>query len=115
MSFSFRHLQRLASAPNARGARSLAPWRFWTALVTVIAFTLLLSSVSAHHHTTAADDQDCAVCSVVSHKVSDLPEVVLPKLVLVLVSYAPHLSLTACDAPVSLSLLPPSRGPPAGA
>ena len=113
MSLRPRLLPQPASAPKMHSTRSLAPWRFWTALVTTVAFVLLLSTVSTHHHATTADDQDCAVCSVVSHKVTDLPEVVLPKLVLVLVSYAPLLVPGTCVARVSASLLPPSRGPPA--
>jgi heme/copper-type cytochrome/quinol oxidase subunit 2 len=114
MSLSIRHLQQPAGAPT-HGMRSLAAWRFWTALVTIVAFVLLLSNISTHHHATSAEDQDCAVCSVVSHKITDLPEVVLPKLVLVIVSFASLLVLRARVARPSVSLLPPSCGPPAGA
>jgi len=114
MSLPIRPLQQPVGA-SRHGMRSLAPWRFWTTLVTIVAFVLLLSNVSTHHHATTADDQDCAICSVVSHKVTDLPEVVLPKLVLVLVSYAPLLVPGTCVARVFTSLLPPSCGPPVAA
>ncbi len=100
---------------NAPRARSLAPWRFWTTIVTIAAFLSLLLTVSSHQHLTQAEDQDCAICSVVSHKLSDPPKVVLPKLVLVLLNFTPFLAFAACKPHVSPSLLPPSCGPPARA
>ena len=103
-----RHLPH-ANAPRAR---RLAPWRFWTTIVTIAAFLSLLLTVSSHHHLTQAEDQDCAICSVVSHKVSDPPAVALPQLVLVLLAFAPFLAFAACKPHVSPSLLPPSCGPP---
>ncbi len=97
---------------NAPRARKLAPWRFWTTIVTIAAFLSLLLTVSSHQHLTQAEDQDCAICSVVSHKVSDTPTVLLPKLILVLLAFAPFLAFAACKPHVSPSLLPPSCGPP---
>ena len=100
---------------NAPRARRLAPWRYWTAIVTIVAFLSLLLTISSHLHLTQAEDQDCAICSVVSHKVSDPPPVSLPTLVLVLLSFAPFLAFAACKPHVSPSLLPPSCGPPSRA
>lgn len=97
---------------NAHRARRVAPWRFWTTIVTIAAFLSLLLAASSHHHLTQAEDHDCAICSVVSHKVSDPPTVVLPQLVLVLQSYAPFLAFAACKPHLSPSLLPPACGPP---
>ena len=97
---------------NAPRARRLAPWRYWTALVTIAAFLSLLVTVSSHVHLTQAEDQDCAICAVVSHKVGDPPAVALPKLVLVLLTFAPFLAFAACKPHVSPLLLPPACGPP---
>ncbi len=97
---------------HATRVRKLAPWRFWTTIVTIAAFLSLLLTVSSHQHLTQAEDQDCAICSVVSHKVSDTPTVLLPKLVLVLLTFAPFLAFAACKPHVSPSLLPPACGPP---
>jgi hypothetical protein len=104
------HSLQHADAPSAR---RVAPWRFWTTIVTIAAFLSLLLTVSSHQHLTQAEDQDCAICSVVSHKVSDTPVVALPQLVLVLLTFAPFLAFAACKPHVSPSLLPPSCGPPA--
>ena len=103
--------RRLQHAPAPR-ARRLAPWRFWTTIVTIAAFLSLLLTISSHHHLTQAEDQDCAICGVVAHKVSDPPAVMLPKLVLVLLAFAPFLAFAACKPHVSPSLLPPACGPP---
>jgi hypothetical protein len=100
---------------TAHRARRLAPWRYWTAIVTIAAFFSLLVTVSSHIHLTQAEDQDCAICAVVSHKVSDPPAVALPKLVLVLLTFAPFLAFAACKPHLSPSLLPPSCGPPSRA
>ncbi|HEX8955178.1 MAG TPA: hypothetical protein VF798_02830 [Burkholderiaceae bacterium] len=97
---------------NAPSARRVAPWRFWTTIVTIAAFLSLLLAASSHHHISQAEDQDCAICSVVSHKVSDPPPVVLPQLVLVLLNIAPFLAFAACKPHLSPSLLPPACGPP---
>ena len=107
------HRQRKASLPPVRRQANLAPWRFWTAILTAIAFTFLVSTAATHHHKTLIDDQDCAVCSVVSHKLADQPLVVLPKLVAILIAYAPFLPAASCATHVSPFLLPPSCGPPA--
>ena len=105
-------IQRQPQA-HARHARGLAPWRYWTTIVTIAAFLSLLLTVSSHHHLSQAEDQDCAICSVVSHKVSDPPPAALPSLVLVLLSFAPYLAFAACKPHVSPSLLPFACGPPA--
>ncbi len=110
MKLSERHSRPNASAPSAR--RSLAPWRYWTILLTIVAFVGLLTTASTHNHASVADDQDCAVCSIVTHNTSDLPTVDLPKQVLVLISYAPFLAPSNCHNYVSPALLPPSCGPP---
>jgi len=96
-----------------RRARTVAPWRFWTALLTAITFVVLVSTAAMHHHATAVEDQDCPVCSVVTHKVADLPPVSLPVLVVVLLSYAPFLLLRPGVTHASPVSLPPSCGPPA--
>ena len=95
---------------NAPRARKLAPWRFWTTIVTIAAFLSLLLTVSSHQHLTQAEDQDCAICSVVTHKTVDLPTIDLPKQVLVFVSYVAFQSLEICSIHVSPALLPPSCG-----
>jgi hypothetical protein len=104
---------RPASAPPARRARAVAPWRIWTALLTAITFVVLVSTAAMHHHATAVEDQDCAVCSVVTHKVTNLPLVVLPKLVVVFLSYSPFLLPKPFITLASPVVLPPSCGPPA--
>jgi hypothetical protein len=100
---------RQASSPPARPAR----WRVWTALLAAITFIVLVSTAATHHHATTVDDQDCAICSVVTHKLADLPLVKLPKLVVILVSYAPFLRAAPSVAHASPLRLPPSCGPPA--
>jgi len=82
-------------------------------LFTAISFALLITTAATHHHATAVDDQDCAVCSVVTHKISGTPLVALTHLVVILLSYAPFLFALPASAPVSFRLLPPSCGPPA--
>lgn len=110
-----RLMKPVSQQAQASRVRSLAPWRFWTAIVTIVAFLSLLTVVPTHHHATPAEDQDCAVCSIVSHKVGDTPVVAIPALVLVLLSFAPYLAFALCKAHVQPVLLPPSCGPPATA
>jgi hypothetical protein len=111
--FKRRH-QQLTHAPSWR-ARDAAPWRIWTALITTLAFVMLLATAATHHHATAIDDQDCAVCSVVTHKVSDPPPVTLPALVVVVLAYSPYLLAKPTVVKASPIQLPPSCGPPASA
>ena len=106
-----QRLTHFANMPS-RHARAVAPWRIWTALITTLAFVMLIATSATHHHATAVDDQDCAVCSVVTHKITDPPLVVLPRLVVIVLAYSPYLlakSSVVFAAPV---LLPPSCGPP---
>jgi len=105
--------QRLANIPPPV-RRNVAPWRIWTALFTAITFAFLVSTAAMHHHATAADDQDCAVCSVVAHKLAELPLAATPKLVVILISYAPFLLAKSTVVLVSQVRLPPSCGPPHG-
>lgn len=79
----------------------------------MITFVVLVSTAATHHHATVVDDQDCAICSVVAHKVSGLPPVALPVLMVVLLSYAPFILFKQGVALASPVLLPPSCGPPA--
>lgn len=109
--FKRRH-QHLASMP-ARHVRDVAPWRIWTALITTLAFVMLLATAATHHHATAIDDQDCAVCGVVTHKVSDPPLVTLPEQVVVVLAYSPYLVAKPTAVQASPIQLPPSCGPPA--
>ncbi|HXA47872.1 MAG TPA: hypothetical protein VNW52_09605 [Burkholderiaceae bacterium] len=104
---------RQASSLPTQRARIVAPWRIWTALLTMITFVVLLSTAATHHHATVVDDQDCAICSVVTHKIADLSLTTLPALVLILLSYAPFLLAKPGTVHASLRLLPPSCGPPA--
>jgi len=110
--FKRRH-QQLASTPKR--VRDVAPWRIWTALITTFAFVMLIATAATHHHTTAIDDQDCAVCGVVSHKVSDTPLVTLPEQVVVLLAYSPYLLAKPTLVQAMPVKLPPSCGPPASA
>jgi hypothetical protein len=105
---------RQTSAPPLRRAYAVARWRVWTALLTALTFVVLVSTAAMHHHATTAEDQDCAVCSVITHKITDVPLVILPRLVVVLVSYAPFLLAAPAIAPASPLLLPPGCGPPDG-
>jgi hypothetical protein len=104
---------RLASSLLMQRARAIAPWRVWTALLTAMTFVVLVSTAAMHHHATVVDDQDCAVCSIVTHKVTDIPPTTLPALVLILLSFAPFLLAKPGVAHVSSILFPPARGPPA--
>jgi hypothetical protein len=108
--FRLRNSQ-LANAPVRRG-RAVAPWRLWTALITTIAFVMLLATAATHHHATAIDDQDCAVCGVVTHKVSDPPLITLPQQVVVVVGYSPYLLTKPTILKATPVQLPPSCGPP---
>jgi hypothetical protein len=109
--FKQRH-PLIASAPTRR-VRDVAPWRIWTALITTLAFVMLLATAATHHHATAIDDQDCAVCGVVTHKISDPPLVSLPELVVVVLAYSPYLLAKPTVVQASPVQLPPSCGPPA--
>jgi len=104
---------RYARTLQTQRARTVAPWRIWTALLTVISFVVLVSTATMHHHATAVEDQDCAICSVVTHKVADLPPVTMPAMVAILLSYAPFLPAKPSTARPSPLHLPPSCGPPA--
>ena len=96
-----------------RRAYAVERWRVWTAMLTAITFVVLVSTAAMHHHATMVEDQDCAICSVVTHKLADLPLVTLPRLVVIFIAYAPFLPATQRVAHASPSLLPPSCGPPA--
>jgi len=100
------------AAPQAR-AVAVDRWRVWTALLTAITFVVLVSSAAMHHHATAVEDQECATCSVLTHKLAALHAVKLPELALILVSYAPYLLATPIAVHLSPTLLPPACGPPA--
>ncbi|MFI4939670.1 MAG: hypothetical protein ACHP7O_04900, partial [Burkholderiales bacterium] len=95
------------------GTHAVQRWRVWTAILTAITFVVLVSTAAMHHHATVAEDQDCAICSVVTHKLADHPLVDLPKLTVIFISYAPFLSAIPPAAHASPLLLPPGRGPPA--
>ena len=96
-----------------RRARAVAPWRVWTALLTAITFVVLVSTAAMHHHATAVDDQDCPVCSVVTHKAAGPLPAVLPTPVVIFLSYTPFLPSKPGVAHASPVPLPPSCGPPA--
>jgi hypothetical protein len=96
-----------------RRARAVAPWRIWAALLTAITFMVLISTAAMHHHATAVDDQDCPICSVVTHKAAGSLPATLPAQVVVLLSYAPFLPSKPGVAHASPVSLPPSCGPPA--
>ncbi|MDR3482007.1 MAG: hypothetical protein P4L91_14985 [Burkholderiaceae bacterium] len=96
-----------------RRARAGAPWRIWAALLTAISFVVLVSTSAMHHHATAVDDQDCPVCSVVTHKAAGPLPLALPTPVVVFLSYAPFLLSKPGVAHASPVSLPPSCGPPA--
>jgi hypothetical protein len=104
---------RTASVPPTPGAHTVQRWRVWTAILTAVTFVVLVSTAAMHHHTTAAEDQDCSICSVVTHKLADHPLVDLPKLTVIFISYAPFLPAMPGVAHVSPLLPPPSCGPPA--
>src|SRR5471030_669549 len=96
-----RHSSNRQTASPQAGVFAVARWRVWTALLTAITFAVLVSTAAMHHHASVADDQDCAICSVVTHKLTDVPLVKMPRLVLVLVSYAPYLLATPAVAHAS--------------
>jgi hypothetical protein len=104
--------QHRQTAPQPLRAFAVGRWRVWTALLTAITFVVLVSTAAMHHHATAVEDQECATCSVLTHKLADVPLVKLPTLILLLVSYAPYLLAAPVVAHISLSLLPPACGPP---
>jgi len=104
---------RLASSLLMQRTRVVARWRVWAALLTLVTFAVLVSTAAMHHHATVVDDQDCAICSIVTHKTSDLPPTTLPALVLILLSFAPFLLVKPGVAHVSSILFPPACGPPA--
>ncbi|MBV8666893.1 MAG: hypothetical protein JO269_10465 [Burkholderiaceae bacterium] len=109
MAFTSIHSFSSASVPRARAA---APWRVWTALLTAITFAVLVATAATHHHASVVEDQDCAVCGVVTHKLADPPPVVLLRPVLILVSYLPYLAVVPLVRFSSPLLLPPACGPP---
>jgi hypothetical protein len=110
---NLRHISKLAIAAPLERATAVGRWRFWTALLTLFAFVTLVATAATHHHASAVEDQECAVCGVVAHKIGDVPLVKLPAATLVLLAFAPHLPMAQAIIPVSPRTLPPSCGPPA--
>src|SRR5476651_1529868 len=53
--------------------RHHSPWRVLTALVTTLAFALMLVVAASHHHTTALDADSCLACGVASHQINVEP------------------------------------------
>jgi hypothetical protein len=109
-----------ASAPHwrllalsGRNLKQHTVWRACVALVTAIAFALLVATAATHHHATALEDQGCSLCSVVGHKLSGTPSAQAIERIAVLLPYR-ILTLGVIETPPASPLhLPPSCGPPA--
>ena len=100
------------SGRSARNGLVLGNWRALVALFTALTLVALLLTAATHHHTTAAEDHDCAICCVAVHKIADTHLVDLPKMVTVLIFYAPYIIESLVVTHVITLFLPPSCGPP---
>lgn len=88
-------------------------WRACVAVVTGLAFILLLFTAATHHHESSLDDRDCAICMAVMGKVAGGTTVVASAQTVLLLQYA-ILSAAiryVASLPVLFSL--PICGPPA--
>lgn len=97
----------LSKAAHRRGI-----WRWTVSLLAALSFLLVVSTSTSHIHKNAAALQDCAVCAVVADKLADIP--VPPALVhdVQFQTYHVVAATVRVASYTTVSLLPPSRGPP---
>jgi len=109
MSGSFlRNDDRLWQAPRM----PRRAWRACIALVTGLAFILLLSTAATHHHESSLDDRDCAICTAVVGKVSGGTAVVASTQTVLLLQYAILSAAIRYAASFPILFFPPICGPP---
>jgi hypothetical protein len=109
------HNTTVAARHSAQASvRASTSWKMWVALLTVLAFLIMVFVAGTHHHPTAQSEDDCFVCSAAFDNVADVPPpsavVILQRILLL--AYLVYVVKLASVVLVRPKLSPPSCGPP---
>ena len=93
-------------------AHGHAAWRRWLMLLALLGYLVLLGFSASHDHASSLSEDECAVCSVVSDNISELPAIPVVLAEVAVLQY--HILAGAVEIAASLSPnpLPSICGPP---